>query len=63
MGIPWDGMGWDGTEKYVPWTSLDIIYMYITVIMGAAHGFTTTPSNFLYKSDTVLERTHSCASF
>ena len=34
MGIPWDGMGWDGTamncygmgwdgtEKYVPWTSL-----------------------------------------
>ena len=31
MGIPWDGMGqawtameWDGTEKYVPWTSVDI---------------------------------------
>ena len=36
MGIPWDGMGWDGTgmncygmgwdgkEKYVPWTSLPI---------------------------------------
>ena len=32
MGIPWDGMGWvgiiccgmgwDGTEKHVPWTSL-----------------------------------------
>ena len=29
MGIPWDGtgmncygIGWDGTEKYVPWTSL-----------------------------------------
>ena len=29
MEIPWDGMGWDrhkllwdGTEKYVPWTSL-----------------------------------------
>ena len=20
----WDGMGWDGTEKYVPWTSLTI---------------------------------------
>ena len=36
MGIPWDGkdgtgmncygMGWDGTEKYVPWTSLPIAY-------------------------------------
>ena len=31
MGIPWDGtgmncygMGWDGTEKYVSWTSLRI---------------------------------------
>ena len=31
MEIPWDGMGqawiameWDGTEKYVPWTSLEI---------------------------------------
>ena len=34
MGIPWDGTGWDGmgrhnllwdgTEKYVPWTSLRI---------------------------------------
>ena len=20
----WDGMGWDGTEKYVPWTSLQV---------------------------------------
>ena len=20
------GMGWDGTEKYVPWTSLEILY-------------------------------------
>ena len=32
MGIPWDGMGlawtameWNGTEKYVPWTSLGIM--------------------------------------
>ena len=31
MGISWDGtgmnchgMGWDGTEKHVPWTSLSI---------------------------------------
>ena len=36
MGIPWDGidiiccgMGWDGTEKYVPWTSLGIRDTYI----------------------------------
>ena len=33
MGIPWDGMGWDrhkllwdGTEKYVPWTSLCFLF-------------------------------------
>ena len=24
MGINFYGMGWDGTEKYVPWTSLGI---------------------------------------
>ena len=37
MGISWDGvgincyeMGWDGTEKYVPWTNLAILpYFYV----------------------------------
>ena len=39
MGIPWDGMGhaltameWDGTEKYVPWTSLGYGLCFITKI-------------------------------
>ena len=37
MGIPWDGMRWDrhkllwdGTDKYVPWTTLAIIVLRST---------------------------------
>jgi len=39
MGIPWDGtgiycygMGCDGTDKYVPWTTLEIFLLIKTKI-------------------------------
>ena len=62
MGIPWDGMGWvgiiccgmgwDGTEKYVQWTSLSITIIiifgrvYLQVFLSLCCYFCLFPSGF-----------------